>query len=75
MFSNVGFYNLLLIFVILYAIRKRCFNTLILAVPLMLTDLIVVAAPYVGPRYVFPVIYSMPCLLAFYVDEQRKKNG
>lgn len=74
MFSNVGFYNLLLIFVVLYAIRERNFKTLVLAVPFLLTDLIVVAAPYVGPRYVFPVIYSMPCLIAFYVDEQRSNN-
>lgn len=74
MFSNVGFYNLILIFVLLYAIRERCFKTLVLAVPLLFTDLIVVAAPYVGPRYVFPVIYSIPCLIAFYIDEQRRNS-
>lgn len=74
MFANVGFYNLLFIFLILYAARKKCFKTLILAVPLLFSDLIVVAAPYVGPRYVFPVIYSMPCLIAFCIAEKRKQN-
>ena len=74
MFSNVGFYNLLLLFLILYAIRERCFKTLILVVPLLFTDLIVIAAPYVGPRYVFPVIYGMPCVIAFYLYEKRRKN-
>ena len=74
MFSNVGFYNLLLLFLVLYAIREKCFKTLILAAPLLLTDLIVIAAPYVGPRYAFPVIYSMPCVIAFYIEEKRRKN-
>lgn len=71
MFANVGFYNLLFIVLILYALRKRCYKTLVLAVPLLLSDLIVVAAPYVGPRYVFPIIYSMPCLIAFCIAEKR----
>ena len=73
MFSNVGFYNLLLLFLVLYAIREKCFKTLILVVPLLFTVLIVIAAPYVGPRYVFPVIYSMPGVIAFYIDEKRRK--
>lgn len=71
MFANVGFYNLLFIVLILYAVRKRCYKSLVLAVPLLLSDLIVIAAPYVGPRYVFPVIYSMPCLIAFCIAEKR----
>ena len=75
MFSNVGFYNLLFIFVFLFAIREKCSRTLLLSVPFFLSDLIVVAAPYVGPRYVFPVIYGMPCLLAFYMDERRRKTA
>ncbi len=74
MFSNVGFYNLLLLFLVLYAIQEKCFKTLILVVPLLFTVLIVIAAPYVGPRYVFPVIYSMPCVIAFYLDEKRRKK-
>lgn len=74
MFSNVGFYNILLLFLVLYAIREKCFKTLILTAPLLLTILIVIAAPYVGPRYVFPVIYSMPGVIAFYIDEKRRKN-
>lgn len=73
MFSNVGFYNLLLLFLVLYAIREKCFRTLILAAPLLFTDLIVIAAPYAGPRYAFPVIYSMPCVIAFYIEEKRRK--
>lgn len=74
MFSNIGFYNLLFIILMLYAVRERCFKTMLLAVPLLLSDLIVVAAPYVGPRYVFPVIYSMPCLMAFCIAEKRRKT-
>lgn len=73
MFSNVGFYNLLLLFLIIYALREKCFKTVIMAVPLLFTDLVVVAAPYVGPRYVFPVIYSMPCIIAFYIAEKRRR--
>lgn len=74
MFANVGLYNLLFIVLMLYAAREKCFETLILSVPLLFSDLIVVAAPYVGPRYVFPVIYSMPCLIAFCIAEKRKQN-
>lgn len=74
MLSNVGFYNLLLLFVILYAIKERYTQVLMMTVPLMLSVLIVVAAPYVGPRYDFPIMYSMPCIIALYMTQKREKN-
>lgn len=74
MLSNVGIYNSLLLFIIAFACKKRYNRVIALSVPLVLTNMIVIAAPYVGPRYLFPVIYSMPCMIALYMAEYREKG-
>ena len=52
---------------IMAAVRKK-FSFLLLAVPVLLSAVVAVFAPAVigNPRYVFPVIYSMPLLTAFF---------
>lgn len=74
MLSNVGFYNIILLFIIIYAMRERCRQVLILSLPLILSNLIIIAAPYVGPRYAFPVMYSMPCIIALYMAQRREQS-
>lgn len=73
MLSNVGFYNILLLFVLIYAVKERCRQVLVLLLPLILTNLVIIAAPYVGPRYAFPVMYSMPCVVALYMAQRREQ--
>lgn len=74
MLSNIGFYNIILLFIIIYAMKERCRQVLILALPLTLSNLIIIAAPYVGPRYAFPVMYSMPCIIALYMAQRRERS-
>lgn len=74
MLSNVGIYNVLFLFIVAFACKKHYNKVLVLSVPLVLTDLIVFAAPYVGPRYLFPILYGMPCVIALYIEEYREKR-
>ena len=71
MFSNLAFYNLLLIALLVFAIHDKMKNLILVMVPLLMSDLIIVAAPYVSPRYVLPVIYALPVILALYIEERK----
>ena len=68
MFSNVAFY-VILMFVLLHFIRleknKRAFFVML---PAVISFLFVLLAPQIQgqPRYAFPIIYTMPLMLAFY---------
>lgn len=74
MLSNIGFYNIILLFIIIYAMKERCRQVLVLSLPLTLSNLIIIAAPYVGPRYAFPIMYSMPCIIALYMAQRREQS-
>lgn len=71
MFSNLAFYNLLLIALLVFAIHDKMKNLILVMVPLLMSDLIIVAAPYVSPRYVLPIIYALPVILALYIEERK----
>lgn len=68
MFSNVAFY-VILMFVLLHFIRleknKRAFFVML---PALISFLFVLLAPQIQgqPRYAFPIIYTMPLMIAFY---------
>lgn len=68
MFSNVAFY-VILMFVLLHFIRleknKRAFFVIL---PAVISFLFVLLAPQIQgqPRYAFPIIYTMPLMIAFY---------
>lgn len=68
MLYNYGFYNVILLFLMIEAVRKKRGEYLAVCVPLILSDLIIIAAPliYMSPRYAFPIIYSLPVVIAFY---------
>lgn len=74
-FSNYAVYNLLLVYLIVFAMNKKMWKVLYISIPNIFSNLIVFAAPLVDPRYAFPVFYSMPLLLGFYlcVHRQEKK--
>ena len=48
----------------------------LLFVPLIINDLIIVAAPVIHGhvRYAFPIIYSMPIVVAMYLYLSKEKN-
>lgn len=72
--SNLAIYNMLLILICYLSYHYRCRKTLILMLPLILCDLIIIAAPYVSPRYALPVIYAMPVVIACYIYEKRYRE-
>lgn len=63
MFSMIALYNLVLIYSLLYAFYRKLHSILLISVPLVICNLIIIAAPLVHPRYAFPIIYSIPLLV------------
>jgi len=60
-------YNLLLIALLIFAVSKKKIKWLLISFPLMLSFLVVLLAPWTDPRYAFPIIYSMPIAIAYYI--------
>lgn len=75
LFSNYAFYNLVFIALLQIVFRKKQYKLLIPMIPLMFSDLIVLAAPVVDARYAFPLIYSIPIMVALVTKEVRSKNN
>lgn len=74
LFSNIGFYNCILILILVCSVFSKNRKTWFLAMPILLSDLIVIAAPGVFVRYVLPIIYSMPILFAYYLKDNADIN-
>ncbi len=68
-FSLLACYNLLLVYSLIYAFYKRCYKVMIVAMPLIITDLVVIAGPVVDIRYAFPIIFSLPVVIAYILYE------
>lgn len=77
--SHPAFYVLLLIWLSVFAFYRKRFLWLLASVPIWLSAVIVVLAPVIQghPRYAFPIIYSMPVMLAYflYLGKAEKTNG
>lgn len=74
--SHPAFYMTLLIWLSLFSIYRKRFLWLLVSVPLWLSAMIIVLAPAIQrhPRYAFPIIYSMPVLLAYFLYLGRNKS-
>ena len=72
-FSLIAFYNLILIYMLVHSFYKKIYSLWIIAVPLIISILVVIAGPLVHPRYLFPIIYSLPIVLSFYLYVMGKK--
>lgn len=65
--SHPAFYVTLLIWLSMFSLYRKRFQWLLASVPLWCSVAVVVLAPLVDPRYVFPVIYPMPVMLAYFL--------
>lgn len=67
--ASIAAYNILLIYLIYYALEKKLFPFILVALPALLSDAIIVMAPVIKghPRYAFPIVYAMPLLVAYYL--------
>ena len=76
--SHVAVYNTILLILVLFAINKRKWSWLLASVPLVLTNLIIIVSPVIQghPRYAFPIIFSMPIMVAYYIylEKQSQKT-
>ena len=80
--SHPAFYNILLVWLCVFSIRKRFYSVLLTAMPLLLSLLIILLAPVIQghPRYAFPIIFALPFVLSYYMycdskDEINNKLG
>lgn len=65
--SCIAFYNIIMLFILLFAACNKEWDMFMIAVPILISDIIVLASPVVSPRYTFPVIYAMPILITYYL--------
>ena len=72
--SNPAFYVLLLMALCIYALHRKDHSFWILLWPELLSVVAVVLAPAIfkHPRYLFPVIYSMPLLVSYAIHLGRR---
>lgn len=73
MFSNVAFY-VILMFVLLHFVRlEKNKKAFVVMLPALISFLFVLLAPQIQgqPRYAFPIIYTMPLMIAFYQKTER----
>lgn len=73
MLSHQAPYCILMILLIVFAIHKKRWRLIVAIFPVVLSAIIVVLAPMIqgDPRYAFPIIYSMPILLAYYIHTKK----
>ncbi len=64
-FSRVAFYNLLLVYILIVSVYKRKRSICFVSIPVIISNLVIVAAPIVHPRYALPIIYCMPLVMAY----------
>ncbi|MCR5161651.1 MAG: DUF6020 family protein [Lachnospiraceae bacterium] len=74
--SDTTIYVLALFAAAVLALAKRRFSLLLPALPLLLSALVVILAPIIQghARYAFPVVYSMPVLLSYYMYLGREQG-
>lgn len=69
MFSNVAFYVILMFCMLLFMVNERIGKKMFVMLPLLMSFLFVILAPQIQnqPRYAFPIIYTMPAVVGFYI--------
>ena len=77
LFSNIAVYNIIMIYLIIFSIYDKKKEFLWITIPVILSDLVVVAGPaiYDNIRYALPVVYAMPLVVAYFLYVYRKSKG
>ena len=72
---SIPVHVLVLMFLCCYALSRRRWCFLIPALPLLLSVGIVLLAPGISgtPRYAFPIVYSLPVVMAYYYSLVKKE--
>lgn len=74
---SIPVHVLVLMFLCCYALSRRYWRFLIPALPLLLSVGIILLAPGIAgtPRYAYPIVYSLPVVLAYYCSIIRIHAG
>lgn len=74
LFSNIGFYVIIVTFLAAFLIKEKWYRYLILLIPNALSIAIGIASPVIlgHPRYLFPVVYTVPILFLFYRSKMER---
>lgn len=74
--NNVAFYIIMLFIITFFFLAEKCKRNIWALLPLWLTFIIIILSPQIQnqPRYAFPIIYSMPIIVAFYMLCRKKGN-
>ena len=67
--SHPAVYNILLIWLVVFAVRKKQYSVIMTAMPLLLSLMIIILSPVIqgSPRYAFPIIFTSPYILSYYL--------
>ena len=73
---SIPVHVLVLMFLCCYALSRRHWRFLIPALPLLLSVGIILLAPGIAgtPRYAYPIVYSLPVVMAYYYSLVKKKE-
>ena len=74
MLSHTATYTIALLFLIALALCRKEYKFILPAFPIFLSVMVIIIAPviYGHPRYAFPIVYTVPVLIAYYIHLQRK---
>lgn len=75
LFSNMSIYIYMMIWVIVYSIDRKLCDVSFIALPNFLSFCMIILAPTVVPRYAFPIIYSIPIMVSYYVYRLRDNTS
>ncbi len=67
---NANFWCIMLLVISVFIWHNKEYIFFIALLPLWLTIVCVILGPVVSPRYMYPIVYSMPFLLGYYVSDR-----
>lgn len=75
-FSNIGFYMLSFFYLLAFMLKDKKYELLFLGIPGLMSIAIAVASPvfFGHPRYLFPLVYTMPLFFAVYTSKEWSKQ-
>ncbi len=74
-FSNIAVYNILLMYLIIFAVHDRQKGFMWITIPVLISNLVVLAGPaiYDNIRYALPIVYAMPLVTAYFIQTRRSR--
>jgi hypothetical protein len=75
MLSSCGTYVCLLLAILVYLFNDKRYKEIFVLTPLLLTILVLILSPVACTRYCYPIIFSVPMLIAMYTRKNETNKG